>query len=278
MRDQTGPNLQKWPFYAGDLLLLGAAWFIYSRSQLPMGAWQIGFIFLCVAGGAWLVVLPFLLEYRLLVRLAEASSLTTLAGQMNNMENVAAQISGATARWQSVQEQADKTSAGAKALAEKMSTEAKAFTEFMQQANSGEKAVLRLEVEKLRRAEAEWLQVLVRVLDHVYALHTGALRSGQPKLIEQLGLFQDACRDAARRVGLTPFSATPAEAFDPQRHQVMDGNGSPPAGGSIVETLATGYTFQGRLLRPALVKLNGEGHPSTPGETQARLPLETAGH
>ena len=58
---------------------------------------------------------------------------------------------------------------------------------------------VRLEVEKLRRAEGEWLQVLVRVLDHVYALHLGALRSGQPNLIEQLSNFQNACRDAARR-------------------------------------------------------------------------------
>ena len=92
----------------------------------------------------------------------------------------------------------------------------------MQRANDSERATLRLEVEKLRRAEADWLQVLVRMLDHVYALHQGALRSGQPMLIEQVGNFQNACRDAARRVGLTPFTANEAEPFDAQRHQLIE--------------------------------------------------------
>ena len=114
-------------------------------------------------------------------------------------------------------------------------------------------------MEKLRRAENEWLQVLVRMLDHVYALHVGALRSSQPTLIDQVGNFQSACRDAARRVGLTPFIAGEAEPFDDQRHQVVDGKAKPASGSVIAETIAAGYTFQGKLLRPALVRLaNGE--------------------
>jgi molecular chaperone GrpE (heat shock protein) len=267
MRDQTVLSLPKFPFYAGDLVLLGAAWFVYSQSHLPMGPWQLGFVVLCVAGGAWLAVLPFLLEYRVLLKLAEARAVTTLDEQMKNLEALASQVTGATARWQTVEEQAEKTSAGAKAIADRMGAEVQAFTQFMEQVNSSEKAALRLEVEKLRRAENEWLQVLVRMLDHVYALHVGAVRSGQPTLIEQLGNFQNACRDAARRVGLTPFSPAPAEAFDPQRHQLVDGNGTPPTAGTVVETVATGYTFQGRLLRPALVRLDGaQTSKPSPGE------------
>ena len=95
----------------------------------------------------------------------------------------------------------------------------------------------------------------MRTLDHVYALHQAAVRSGQPGLIEQLGAFQNACRDAARRVGLTPYAAGPGEVFDGQRHQVSDGDPKPSAEAVIHETLATGYTFQGRLVRPALVRL-----------------------
>src|SRR5262249_25442517 len=133
----------------------------------------------------------------------------------------------------------------------------------MQKANDSEKATLRLEIDKLRRMESEWLQVLVRMLDHVYALNLAAVRSGQPKLMEQLGNFQIACRDAARRVGLTPFAPNPSERFDAERHEVLDGNGQPAADSTISETIATGYTFQGRLLRPALVRLNGNGTPAT---------------
>jgi hypothetical protein len=140
-----------------------------------------------------------------------------------------------------------------------MTAEVKSFSEFMERANDTEKANLRLEAEKLRRVEGEWLAILVRVLDHVYALHQAGLRSRQPSLVEQLTHFQNACLDAARRVGLAPFSPAPDEAFDTQRHQAAESNGKPPDGAVVSQTLATGYTFQGRFLRPALVRLRGDG-------------------
>ena len=230
-----------------------------------MGWWQTAFIVLCVAGGAWLAIMPFLLEYRVFVRLAEALNLTTAVEQLKNLETLAGQIGGATGQWQTVQEHADKTTASAKEIAERMTAEVQAFTEFMQRVNDTEKGSLRLEVEKLHRSENEWLQVLVRILDHVYALNQGARLSGQPALVEQLGKFQNACRDAARRVGLTPYVAKDAEPFDPKRHQLMEGNGNgKPVEGEIVgETVATGYTFQGRQVRPALVRLRAASKPAS---------------
>jgi hypothetical protein len=55
-------------------------------------------------------------------------------------------------------------------------------------------------------------------------------------------------------VGLTPFAAAPEEKFDAQKHRVH-GMENPPAEALIAETLAPGMTFQGRLLRPVLVRL-----------------------
>src|SRR5205823_4894630 len=153
--------------------------------------------------GAWLAIMPFLLEYRVMVKLAEARNLGTVMSQMQNLETLAAQINSATGQWHHTQEQADKTANLATDLARRMSAEVQAFTEFMEKANDSERATLRLELEKSRRAENDWLQVLVRMMDHVFALHQGALRSGQPNLIAQLASFQSNCRDAARRVGLT---------------------------------------------------------------------------
>jgi molecular chaperone GrpE (heat shock protein) len=259
MREPTGLRLAKWPFFLGDILLLVAAYFICSRSPLPLGAGPGGLLVVCVAAGAGLGILPFVLQHRARVKLAEAGELTTVIAQIKNVETVAAQISGATSRWQAAQEEASKVAGAARGIAERMGAEVQAFAEFMQRMNDSEKATLRLEAEKLRRAETDWLQVLVRLLDHVYALHMGALRSGQPQLIDQLTSFQNACRDAVRRVGLTPFVGEPSEPFDGQRHRVLDGEDNPPAEARIFETVATGYTFQGRLLRPALVRLqNGE--------------------
>ncbi len=264
MHEQREPKMVKWPFFLGDALLLGAAYLILSKSNLPLGLWQTAFMVICVAGGAFFGIVPFLAEYRLTAKLAEAKGLVTVIAQVKQLESLAAQISAATGRWQFVQEEAEKTAAAARSIAERMTAEVQQFAEFMQRMNDSEKATLRLEVEKSRRAENDWVQVLVRMLDHVYALHKGALRSGQPNLIAQLGNFQVACRDAARRVGLSPFAAAEAEPFDPQRHQLVDGDGKPGADAVVEETIATGYTFQGRLLRPALVRLRSNGAGQAP--------------
>ncbi len=240
--------------------MLGAAFGIYRQSALPMGHWELFIAVLCIAGGAMLGVAPFLTEYRAWTKLSETESLQSAAAQIGDLKSVAAQIAGATDQWHSVHERAEQTAEHSRKLAERMGAEVKAFTEFLERANDAEKANLRLEVEKLKRVETEWLQVLVRVLDHIYAMHQGALRSGQPRLIEELGRFQNACCDVARRVGLAPFSATPSEPLDLSRHEVLDGDGRPPAQALVSETVAVGYTFQGHVIRPALVRLQTNDH------------------
>jgi molecular chaperone GrpE (heat shock protein) len=94
-------------------------------------------------------------------------------------------------------------------------------------------------------------------LDHVFLLHAAAARSGQPKVAEQISQFQNACRDAARRIGLAPFAAAQDEKFNAERHQTVD-DSKPAANATVAETIGAGYTFQGKLLRPALVKLREE--------------------
>ena len=283
MRDSIAPKVARWPFFLGDALLLSLAGFINFQTKSPMGKWEIFAYVLCVALGAGFSILPFLLEYRAAAKLAEADALASVVAQIQNLERIGAQISNATAQWQTVQEQADKTSLAAKEIAERISAEARGFTEFMQRMNDNEKAALRLEAEKFRRIEAEWLQVLVRMLDHIYALHQAALRSRQPSLIDQLGQFQNVCRDTARRVGLSPFVAAPAEAFDGERHQLLDADAKPEPGATVEETLATGYTFQGKLLRPAVVRLRNANGSScshaddaAPEDGSEQNPMPTA--
>ena len=282
MRDQIALKISKLPFYFADLLLLAGAYFIYKQSANPPGVWSMAAMTVSIAGAAWLSVWPFVLEYRAQVKIAEADALTTAMAQIQKLEAIGGQITAATSQWQTVQEVSAQTANAARQVTEKMATEAKGFAEFMQRMNDTEKANLRLEVDKLRRMEGEWLQVLVRMLDHVYALHQAALRSQQPNVIEQVSHFQSACRDAARRVGLTPFVATESEQFDAQRHQVIEGERE-PEGKAVAETLAAGYTFQGRLVRPALVRLQSNGSnekaqsaEATGADAQSQLPLEAA--
>lgn len=242
-----------------------------------MNGWEILTCVVCVSLGAVFSIWPFVLEYRSAEKLLETATLTTVVAQIQNVEQVAAQISAATAQWQTVQETAAKTAGQSKEIAHSMAQETKAFTEFLQRANDSEKSTLRLELDKMRRLEAEWLQVLVRILDHVHALNRAAAQSRQPNVIEQLGRFQNACHDAARRVGLTPFVATTEEKFDAERHQVLNGETQPVDGAAVDETVANGYTFQGRLLRPAIVRLrNGNGDGNGKGHNEEIAPTASA--
>jgi len=259
MNDALGLKIPKWPFLLVNLLSLGFAFFIVWGAPHPIGSREI---ILCVASvivGAMVGALPFILEYRAFLKIVEVNALGSVAEKIQNLEKISAQINAATDHWvvlqQSVHGDAEKTTAAARQIAEKMAAEVKEFADFMQKMNDSEKATLRLELDKLKRGEAEWLQTLVRVLDHVFSLHVAAVRSGDAKFFEPIGQFQNACRGTVRRVGLTPFVAAPGEAFDVERHQVSGLKEKPPEGSVVGETVASGYTFQGRLLRPALVRL-----------------------
>jgi len=271
VNDSKHWTVPKWPFLLGDALLLATAYFLVQQAPHPIGRWEIVTASACVALGAVLGAMPFILDYRAIVKVIEAGALGSIAEKIQNLEKLAAQISSATNEWLNVQTQAEKISNGAKEIADHMAGEVRDFSEFMRKMNDSEKAALRLELEKLRRGEGEWLQVLVRILDHVFVLHAAAERSGQPKLVEQISNFQNACRDAARRIGLVPFTAEPDEPFNAERHQIVDGEGKPSAAAVVAESAAPGFTFQGRLLRPALVRLRQtnppEGNPA--GETAA---------
>jgi molecular chaperone GrpE (heat shock protein) len=208
----------------------------------------------CVAGAAWCCLLPFLQRNKDEQTLAQARLLADALNQIQRIDQVAAQIAGATNQWCDFQEKAGELGASSKSLAASVAAETKAFGEFLQRANDAEKTHLRLEVEKLRRVETEWLQVVILILDHVAALSLAAHRSGQPALIEQIGHFHNNCRETARRIGLAPLAENEGAPFDPKLHQLR--GASAPNGNAIVgETLALGYTFQGQLVRRVLVAL-----------------------
>jgi len=273
MNNQIEPKLAKWPFFLGDAVLLGLAGAIYFQSRLPMSSWEILFCVAAVALGALLGVTPFLMEYRAVVKLAEAGTLATTVAQIQNLDLIASQIDGATAQWQGVHEQSTRTLGAAKEITDRMATEARAFSDFIQKASTSEKATLRLEIDKLRRAEKDWLQVLMRILDHVYALHQAALRSEQPGLIEQMGHFQNACYDVSRRIGLIPFLAAAGKPFDAKNHRLVDEQAKATADARISETIATGYTYQGQLVRAALVSLQPGEQGDLPWAEPAPAPV-----
>ncbi len=263
MSNPTEIKLAKWPFFLGDAVLLGVAYFIYLlHGKGNMTQLEFFFILVCGLVGAGLAVAPFLLEYRAAVKMVETNAVVSTILHIQNLEEVARNITTATAQWQGVQEHSNGAINAAKQIGDKMAAEANNFAEFMKTANDAEKGTLRLEVEKLRRSEAEWLTLIVHLMDHTYALYRGGTRTGQAPLIEQLTRFQATCREAVRRVGLIPVVPAENEKFDPEFHQSPDSQADSMADARIKETIATGYTYQGRLIRPPVVALQNPPPPS----------------
>lgn len=262
MSERPETRLARWPSLSlvvciGSAAVLDyGAWLVVEQSPHPISIWVAVSALAAVGAAAWVAIYPFSTDAQNATQLDELEKLQSAVGQIKNLEKVATQITIATAQWQNVQEHNAKAIESAKQVSEEMSQEALRFADFMKQANDSEKATLRLEVEKLKRAETDWLQVLVRVLDHVYALHCAAKHSGQQNLIDQLAHFQKACRDAARRVGLVAFAPAAGDGFEPGQHQTADGRKDIPDDAKVFETVATGYTFQGQMLRPALVSID----------------------
>jgi molecular chaperone GrpE (heat shock protein) len=255
-------RLPWWPFILVDIFFLGLAALLLRVGHRPFLWWEAGFLMLCAAGGAWSFLTPFLRRYELEQGFSQVKLLADATGQIEKLEELATQISHATAQWHDVQNRSAETAEGARTVADKMTTEAKAFVEFMKKAGESEKAHLRLEVDKLRRTETEWIQIVVHILDHVFAFSQAARRSGQPALVEQVGQFQNSCRDAARRVGLAPTLGQEGEAFDPKLHQLAEDK-TPGDNAVVADTVLSGYQFQGKLLRRPVVVLretadNGE--------------------
>ncbi|MEY2410720.1 MAG: GrpE [Verrucomicrobiota bacterium] len=281
MTNRNVPRIAKTPFYVADVMLLALAAWIVWRNPGPLAGVSLAMMVGCVVVAFVFFVLPHVLEYQASVKFSEGAQLTDAVAQIEKVEVAAEQIRLSTSLWQGVQEQSGRTAAAAKEIAGRMNEEAKAFAEFMQKANDTEKATLRLEVDKLRRAEGDWLQVLVRMLDHTFALNRAAARSGQQNVIEQLGHFQNACRDAARRIGLVPVETPLGETFDAEKHQLVEVVGEVPAGARVAETVATGFTYQGQPLRRPLVRLETTtlGAPAAPvaGQNELGFEIEAAG-
>ncbi|MCU0787472.1 MAG: hypothetical protein MUC91_04670 [Verrucomicrobia bacterium] len=264
----TAPKTVKWPFLVGDALLLGLAWFFYTQAALPFNGVTLLACVACVAIGAVLGITPFIMDYRTEVRLTESSELASAVDQIKGLGTIAAAVASATGKWQSVHEHATEAVKSARQVSEQMSAEMKAFMEFFEKAQTSERQHLSLEVDKLKRAESDWLGVLVHILDHVFALHSAALRSGQQKTIDQLTHFQLAVRDVARRVGLTPLEVETGAPFDAAKHQLPNG-GDVPEGARVAATLATGFSFRGQMIRPAMVQLEQAVAPESTGEPHA---------
>jgi molecular chaperone GrpE (heat shock protein) len=252
MNENPPRSIPVTPFLIVDVLFLAMAGAILGLSHRPMLWWEDCLMIVCGAVAAWSLTMPFLRQERQQQVQAQSNRLADVATELRQLEQLANHIHAATAQWKGLETQSIQSVERAKELSDSLIAESRAFAEALQKAGDNEKAHLRLEVEKFRRNEGEWLQTVTRILDHVFALFLAAQRSGQRALIEQIALFQDSCRESARRIGLTVTTPRPGDPFDARMHQLRD-NAPAPEKSVVSEILACGFSYQGQPIRRALV-------------------------
>ncbi|MEI9863282.1 MAG: nucleotide exchange factor GrpE [Limisphaerales bacterium] len=95
-------------------------------------------------------------------------------------------------------------------------------------------------------------------------MHTAAVRTGDANFIEPITNFQKACHEIVQPAGLVPFIAEADEPFNAEWYQVAGTNAEPPKNAIIAETISTGYSLEGQVLRPAIVRLRNDKIKATP--------------
>ncbi len=124
----------------------------------------------------------------------------------------------------------------------------------------------RAEREKL--AGIDVVQDLIPVIDNFERALDHASESTAEALAEGVGMIARQLTDVLERRGLEIFDPT-GQPFDPENHEaiqrVEDPNLEP---GTIAWTLAKGYRYGGRLLRPAMVGVVAERPAPTPANEE----------
>jgi molecular chaperone GrpE (heat shock protein) len=246
--------LPQWPFIVGNVIFLGLAAAVMKFGHRPLSWQEASLVVLCGGLGAFSFLWPYARRNADDQTRAQIQLLADSMAQFKNLEHLTALITGATNQWLEYQVNTTKTNESVKALADGMAAEVKAFRESLHRAGETEKAHLRVEADKLRRADGERLQLIVHILDHIFALSQAAQRSGQPQLIEQIAHFQKACLGAAQRVGLVQTTAEVGAAYDDQLHQLLE-DVKATEHALVAGTIAAGYNYQGQVLRRPAVSL-----------------------
>lgn len=116
------------------------------------------------------------------------------------------------------------------------------------------KQVVRRQAEHLERAAESIVTNLLPVLD----AGDNARAHGSQEAAGLAGLLYDSLR----KEGLEGLGSQPGDGFDPTLHDAVahepaDENDEEQEGSVIAEVLREGYTWKGRLLRPAMVRVKG---------------------
>lgn len=252
-RSQKNISPNYFPYFIADLTFIGLAVAIFAFSDKPLGAFELSISAICIAAGAWCLILPFRKKLDTEIQLHQAQILDQSVMRLQNIESLANKIESATFNWSNIENTAKRSVESAETLSNNMISEANAFKEFLNSAQSEETNHLRLMVEKLKKAEKEWIHVIMGMLDHATALKWAALKSQNPALENQICNFHEQLVEIARQIGLQIFEPQSGDVFDPEIHQPASSEDQLQKDEPIGMPRSAGFRFRGVIVRKALV-------------------------
>lgn len=152
------PKLPKLPFLLGDGALLATAWYIASRSDIPLGPAPLLAIVGCVALGAILAAIPFLADYARKQEESLQERQNALEALSRTTATAAEQISIAASGLHTIAELTQKNLKAAEQLGPKLQEKINDFARRADEALVAENEALTQEVNTLRASDAEKLE------------------------------------------------------------------------------------------------------------------------
>jgi len=152
------PKLSPWPFLIGDALLIGCAVLIAQQAPTPLSGAPLFAIVACVALGACLACLPFLLSYTRRQDLALAERQAEIAALARTTADSAEQLSIAAQGLNSLNDTVHRALKHLDQLPQKMQEKINEFKAQLNEVAVTENEVLAQEVNTLRNSEIERLE------------------------------------------------------------------------------------------------------------------------
>ncbi|MBQ7589083.1 MAG: nucleotide exchange factor GrpE [Verrucomicrobia bacterium] len=262
----TTSSVSKMPFYVADAVLILAAICILAFAKHPLGGsacWALAIILGC---GAWIAILPWFQENKNNAALSQLDGLRSVGECIQQMNTFSAGMNSAIASLANVQKMTEASARAASEAENKIVAHSQDFAERLSKAVSYEKSSLQMQIDKLRRAEDDWIHTGIGIMDHVLALSNAGIQSGKPEIAEQMRHFRGACLEFAARAGLQPFIPAPTDTYDPEKHILPPNTPTPEPGTRISRVLVPGFQYQGQLIRKAMIL--AENIEFTQGEVQ----------
>ncbi|HLP08732.1 MAG TPA: hypothetical protein VK178_11245 [Opitutaceae bacterium] len=154
------PRPSKWPYFTGDAVLLALACYVGLTAN-PLSSLALSIIFGCVALGALLAAVPYLLDALAEQRAADAVFQQKLEAQNQRLAHATEVLAATAAQIKAAHDAAAKAVHAADALPYKLQEKIAEFTNQLQEREDEDKAAMAKELDLLRDTEGQRLTALV---------------------------------------------------------------------------------------------------------------------